>query len=85
MPINNLYCEAFTDDAAVLEGIGGTIHLIEGDPENIKITTPNDLIIAECLFGPKVIFTQLASFPVIWRIFREVRSEPHKTVEKPGQ
>jgi len=47
------YREAFTDDATVFEGTGATIHLIEGDTENIKITTPDDLIIAECLLEPK--------------------------------
>ena len=43
------YRPEFTDDATVLEAYGETIHLIEGNPENIKITTPKDLIIAEAL------------------------------------
>ncbi|MES2381480.1 MAG: 2-C-methyl-D-erythritol 4-phosphate cytidylyltransferase [Bacteroidota bacterium] len=37
----------FTDDAGVLEENGHAIHLIHGDYKNIKITTPEDLIIAE--------------------------------------
>ncbi len=37
---------AFTDDATVLESAGGHIHLVEGNPENIKITYPADLKIA---------------------------------------
>lgn len=37
----------FTDDASVLEAMGKTIHLIDGDYRNIKITTPEDLLIAE--------------------------------------
>jgi len=37
----------FTDDASVLEALGESIHLIEGDYRNIKITSPEDLIIAE--------------------------------------
>ena len=41
--------EEFTDDASVLEAMGETIHLYEGDHENIKITNPGDLIIAEAL------------------------------------
>jgi 2-C-methyl-D-erythritol 4-phosphate cytidylyltransferase len=41
--------EEFTDDANVLEHNGGQIHLVEGNPENIKITTKSDLIIAEAL------------------------------------
>lgn len=36
----------FTDDASVLEGTGETIHLVEGNRENIKITYPEDLIMA---------------------------------------
>jgi 2-C-methyl-D-erythritol 4-phosphate cytidylyltransferase len=37
----------FTDDATVLEKAGHTIQLVEGSYDNIKITTPEDLIIAE--------------------------------------
>jgi len=43
------YNPLFTDDASVLEAIGEKINLIEGNRENIKITTPLDLIIAETL------------------------------------
>lgn len=39
--------ETYTDDASVLERTGQTINLVEGNRENIKITTPSDLIIAE--------------------------------------
>jgi len=38
-----------TDDASVAERSGQTIHLFEGSYENIKITTPEDLIVAEAL------------------------------------
>jgi len=38
-----------TDDAAVLERYGGRIRIIMGSYRNIKITTPEDLIIAEAL------------------------------------
>ncbi len=36
-----------TDDAMVAEKAGHVIHLIEGDKKNIKVTTPEDLILAE--------------------------------------
>lgn len=39
--------DAFTDDASVYEYSGGKVHLVEGNEENIKITTPTDLKIAE--------------------------------------
>ena len=39
----------FTDDASVAEHAGFTINLIEGSYENIKITTPEDLLWAEIL------------------------------------
>ena len=39
----------FTDDASVAEKAGFSIFMVEGNPENIKITTPIDLIIAETL------------------------------------
>ncbi len=38
---------SFTDDASVVESNGGKISLVLGNQENIKITTPNDIKIAE--------------------------------------
>jgi 2-C-methyl-D-erythritol 4-phosphate cytidylyltransferase len=43
------YQEHFTDDANVVESYGHSIHLIEGNAENIKITTPLDLVLARDL------------------------------------
>jgi 2-C-methyl-D-erythritol 4-phosphate cytidylyltransferase len=40
----------FTDDAALIEKGGGKIKVVAGDYRNIKVTTPEDLIIAEALF-----------------------------------
>jgi len=37
------FSEAFTDDASVVEAHGKEIVMIEGNRENIKITTPSDL------------------------------------------
>lgn len=39
----------FTDDASVLEALGHKINLVEGNKENIKITTPIDLLYGEVL------------------------------------
>ena len=44
------YDPFFTDDTSVLEKTGAEIHLVEGNRENIKITHPLDLKIAEALF-----------------------------------
>lgn len=41
------YSSLFTDDASVVEQYGKTIHLVAGNRENIKITTPFDLVLAE--------------------------------------
>jgi 2-C-methyl-D-erythritol 4-phosphate cytidylyltransferase len=41
---------AFTDDATVYEFQGWQVSLIEGNPENIKITTPDDLAFADFIF-----------------------------------
>ena len=38
-----------TDDATLVEAIGGKVVLVEGDPANIKITRPRDLAVAEVL------------------------------------
>jgi 2-C-methyl-D-erythritol 4-phosphate cytidylyltransferase len=43
------YNPEFTDDATVLEKSGEKINLIEGNRENIKITTPEDLLISAAL------------------------------------
>lgn len=43
------YSEKFTDDASVVEGIGQLVSMVEGNRENIKITTPFDLVVAETL------------------------------------
>ena len=43
------YNDGFTDDASVVESYGYAITLVEGNRENIKITTPYDLKIAEVL------------------------------------
>lgn len=43
------YNDNFTDDASVVESYGYPITLVDGNRENIKITTPYDLKIAEIL------------------------------------
>ncbi len=45
--------ENFTDDATVLENNGFTINLVEGNRENIKITWPQDLIVAKSFLFPQ--------------------------------
>ena len=42
--------DSFTDDATVLQAMGHVINLVEGNPENIKITMPSDLKIVNALF-----------------------------------
>jgi len=48
---NQPYQSHFTDDATVFEAFGGKIHLITGEEQNIKITTPLDLYLADCLIN----------------------------------
>lgn len=43
------YIPLFTDDASVVEHCGATVHLVKGNIENIKLTTPFDLKVAEAL------------------------------------
>lgn len=45
------FSTAFTDDASVVEAAGHSITLVEGEPSNIKITTPSDIVIAEALIA----------------------------------
>lgn len=38
-----------TDDATLVEAIGGKVVLVEGEPTNLKITRPHDLVVARAL------------------------------------
>jgi 2-C-methyl-D-erythritol 4-phosphate cytidylyltransferase len=48
------YQPSFTDEANVLEASGKEVYLIEGEYENIKITRPLDLAIAEYILAKRV-------------------------------
>jgi 2-C-methyl-D-erythritol 4-phosphate cytidylyltransferase len=45
-----LPAEAMTDDALLVERLGLPVAIIEGSARNLKITTPEDLLLAEKLF-----------------------------------
>lgn len=42
-----------TDDAALVEALGRRVRIVMGDPRNLKVTTPEDLIIAQALLKTK--------------------------------
>ncbi len=48
---NQGYKEQFTDDASVVESLGCQVAMVEGNRENIKITTPFDLQVAEAILS----------------------------------
>ena len=43
------FVESFTDDASVVESAGMQVVAVEGNRENIKLTTPFDLMVAKTL------------------------------------
>ncbi len=43
------FVESFTDDASVVEALGEQVVGVEGNSENIKLTTPFDLMVAKTL------------------------------------
>ena len=45
------FSKDFTDDASVVEAFGHPISMVEGNRENIKLTTPFDLKIAEAIIN----------------------------------
>ena len=53
---NMPYQEIFTDEATVVEYSGEKIYLIEGDYDNLKITRPVDLILAESILQKRKIY-----------------------------
>lgn len=50
----------FTDDASVVEALGETIHLVAGERKNLKITTREDLVIAQALLDAEQEATEAA-------------------------
>jgi 2-C-methyl-D-erythritol 4-phosphate cytidylyltransferase len=44
---------AATDDAALVEALGGSVGIVEAPPENLKVTTPLDLRLAELLLAAR--------------------------------
>jgi 2-C-methyl-D-erythritol 4-phosphate cytidylyltransferase len=47
------YKDKFTDEASVVEAFGMKVHLVEGEENNIKITQPSDLMLAEYLLAQR--------------------------------
>lgn len=48
---NQDFSSYYTDDASVVEANGNTIHLVDGNEENIKITSPMDLLLAQAILN----------------------------------
>ena len=42
---------AATDDASLVEEVGGVVHVVAAPPDNLKVTTEHDLKVAEVLLG----------------------------------
>ena len=59
----NSHIAQFPDDAAVLEAAGFPVRMIPGDPLNLKVTTREDLVLAEAILKSRV--RQRASCPSI--------------------
>jgi len=47
------YDTAFTDEATVVEAHGGNVYLVTGERNNLKVTTPEDMIMAEALLNAR--------------------------------
>jgi 2-C-methyl-D-erythritol 4-phosphate cytidylyltransferase len=48
------YKESFTDEATVVEAHGTKVYLVEGERSNIKVTTPEDMVIATALLNDRM-------------------------------
>jgi len=51
---NQPYQEVFTDEATVVEASGESVHLIDGEYSNIKITRPADLLVANAILAERL-------------------------------
>ena len=47
------YNDGFTDEATVVEAFGKPVYLITGEKSNIKLTTPEDMMVAEAMLSEK--------------------------------
>jgi 2-C-methyl-D-erythritol 4-phosphate cytidylyltransferase len=47
------WLRAATDDASLVEGAGGKVLLVEGERTNIKLTAPEDLMLAEAILNAR--------------------------------
>lgn len=55
LPAFNIdYKDKFTDEASVVESFGMKVQLVEGEENNIKITQPIDLVLAEYLLAKRI-------------------------------
>lgn len=45
--------DSFTDDCSLIEKMGGEVKIVNGSKENIKLTTPIDIIIAESILSAR--------------------------------
>jgi 2-C-methyl-D-erythritol 4-phosphate cytidylyltransferase len=48
------YRDEFTDEATVVEAYGEEVYLIEGEKSNIKLTTPEDMLVAETILKSRM-------------------------------
>jgi 2-C-methyl-D-erythritol 4-phosphate cytidylyltransferase len=53
------YKDHFTDEATVVEAFGLKVNLIDGEKENIKITIPSDLFVAEFVLEERLIKSEV--------------------------
>ena len=43
-----------TDDAAMVEALGHEVRIFPGSDDNIKVTTPSDVVVAEALLAARL-------------------------------
>jgi 2-C-methyl-D-erythritol 4-phosphate cytidylyltransferase len=56
LPAYNIdYKDQFTDEATVVDAFGLKLNLVEGETDNIKITTPSDLFIAQYILETQLV------------------------------
>jgi 2-C-methyl-D-erythritol 4-phosphate cytidylyltransferase len=53
LDVDDAILASATDDASLVEAMGGTVRLVESPRENLKVTTPVDLLVAEALLAAR--------------------------------
>jgi 2-C-methyl-D-erythritol 4-phosphate cytidylyltransferase/2-C-methyl-D-erythritol 2,4-cyclodiphosphate synthase len=67
---------SFTDDCSLVEALGHPVRIVQGDPRNLKVTTPADLPIVELYLASKTASSRFPGVGMGYDVHRLVEGRP---------